>query len=106
LRIKAYNTGFKSSRCGRKNCMGCELGPPTLSSKIIKNLGEKICKMDPIELSDAKLITSHTSNRAISKKKNSKAELARKNNRKAQVPSKKIVPNGGKASKESKDMKK
>jgi hypothetical protein len=106
LRIKAYNTGFKSSRCGRKNCMGCELDPPTLSSKIIKNLGEKICKMDPIELSDAKLITSHTSNRAISKKKNSKAELARKNNRKAQVPSKKIVPNGGKASKESKDMKK
>jgi hypothetical protein len=83
LRIKAYSTGFKSSGCGRNNCLGCELDPPTLSSKIIKNLGEFFCKMDP---TDAKLKTSHTSNRAVTKKQNHKTETTGQNNKKSQVP--------------------
>jgi hypothetical protein len=32
LRIKPFNTGFKSSGCGRKNCLGYELEPPSLST--------------------------------------------------------------------------
>jgi hypothetical protein len=65
LRIKAFNTGFKSAGCGKNNYFGCELDPPTLSTKVIKNLAEKFYKMDPKVFIDSSLTSSHTSNKAI-----------------------------------------
>jgi hypothetical protein len=47
--------------------LGCELDPPPLSKKIIKNLGEKFYKMDPKDLSNVALKSSHTTKKAISK---------------------------------------
>jgi hypothetical protein len=71
LRIKAFNTGYKATGCGKRNWLGCDLDPPSISTKVIKNLGEIFCKMDPKDLSDGALMAPHTSKRAIIKKQNS-----------------------------------
>lgn len=47
--------GFKSSHCADKNYFGCSAVPPTLSSKVIRNLGETLCKIPPEELTEEKL---------------------------------------------------
>ena len=47
--------GFKHKTCTEKNCLACGGIPPTLSKKVIRNLGETFCKIDPAELSDSKL---------------------------------------------------
>jgi hypothetical protein len=41
MRLKSQNMGFKLAGCGRKNCLGCDLDPPSLSTKVIRNLGKK-----------------------------------------------------------------
>jgi hypothetical protein len=91
LRIKAANTGFKAAGCGKKSCLGCELDPPSLSNKIIKNLGEEFCKMDPKDLSDATLKASHTTKKAVSKVEAKTSEGAAI--KKPQKPPKKSVKN-------------
>jgi hypothetical protein len=67
LRIKSFNTNFKAKGCGRNNCFGCELDPPSLSAKVIKNLGEKFYKMDPKDLTEANLKQSQTLKKAVMK---------------------------------------
>jgi hypothetical protein len=74
LRIKAYNNGFKASACGRTSYLGCELDPPPLSSKVIKNLGERFCKMDPKDLAEPALKESHTKKKALMKVQKKEAE--------------------------------
>jgi hypothetical protein len=43
--------------------------PPPLSTKIIKNLGEKFCKMDPSELPHSSLMASRATKKAVSPRK-------------------------------------
>jgi hypothetical protein len=71
--IKAHNTGFKPSGCGKKNYLGCDMDPLHLSSRVIRNLGTNFCKMDPDKLSDAALHTSKAKNKVVGNKGN-KAE--------------------------------
>jgi hypothetical protein len=97
LRIKAYNTWFKAVGCGKKNCLGCELDPPPLSSKVIKNLGASFCQMDPKDLSDTPLKTSHTARKTI-KKAQSKA-VEGPEPKKGQKKSQNSSPNGDKSKK-------
>lgn len=49
------NKGFKSSSCKDKNCLGCSATPPTISPKVIRNLGVTCCGINLDELSLAKL---------------------------------------------------
>jgi hypothetical protein len=70
LQIKAHNTGFKASGCGKKNCLGCDMDPPHLSSRVIRNLGSNFCKMDPAKLSDTTLRTSKTKDKVVGNKGN------------------------------------
>jgi hypothetical protein len=93
LRIKAFNTSFKASGCGKGDCLGCELDPPSISTRVIKNLGDKFCKMDPKELTEKALRAPHTTKRAIMKKQ---APVAKQVSNKANEASKKACPNDGK----------
>jgi hypothetical protein len=54
-RLKKENKGFKSTYCKDKNCLGCSSTPPTISQKIIKNLGASFCRLDPADLTAEKL---------------------------------------------------
>jgi hypothetical protein len=46
-RFKNKNNGFKSSSHSDKRCICCSPSPPTMSTKLIKNLGIQFCKKDP-----------------------------------------------------------
>jgi hypothetical protein len=96
LRIKAFNIVYKASGCGKRNCVGCELDPPSISTKVIKNLGEIFCKMDPKDLSIGALMAPYTSKRAIMKKQSSADGHVGQNTSKTKPTSKKQVPNGDK----------
>jgi hypothetical protein len=73
LRLKSQNTGFKPAGCGRKNCLGCDMDPPSLSTKVIRNLGEHFCKVAPELMSDEALKATKAKKRVI--KPNSKAHV-------------------------------
>jgi len=57
MRLKLINKGFKSSptSCKDKNCLGCAATPPTISPKVIRNLGASFCGINPIDLTPVKL---------------------------------------------------
>jgi hypothetical protein len=76
LRIKAHNTGFKASGCEKKNCLGCDIDPPHLSSRVIRNLGSNFCKMDLAQLFDATLSTSKVKDKVVGNKSNKAARKA------------------------------
>lgn len=74
LRIKKANKGFKTSACKDKNCLGCSAGPPTISPKVIRDLGASFYNIDPKELTDSKLNAKPKKGKA----KDSKADKAKK----------------------------
>jgi hypothetical protein len=49
-RKKDQLKGYKRSACASKNCLGCDVIPPTISPSIIKNLGASFCKVDADKL--------------------------------------------------------
>lgn len=82
-RIKKVNNGFKGKTCMEKYCICYSTEPPTLSSKVIRNLGETLCKISPGVISDEALL--HKPKTAVKKQKQSgitkgKAKNSRKNN--------------------------
>lgn len=52
-RVKELNKGFKRSVCPHKDCFACASAPPTISSKVIRELGSEFCKVKPEALIDA-----------------------------------------------------
>lgn len=44
-RVRKVCNGFKPSICMNKKCLACTPDPPTLSVKVIKNLGAAFCKV-------------------------------------------------------------
>ena len=62
-RLREARAGFMQGSCQKKNCLMCQHkfeGPPSLSAKVIRNLGEKFCNLSEVDLSD----------KALKKKKN------------------------------------
>jgi hypothetical protein len=55
-RLKLNYNEFKPSICSDRRCTSCS--PPTLSTKVIRNLGVQLCGMDPEELNDEALVKS------------------------------------------------
>jgi len=68
LRIKKANNGFKALACKDRNCLGCSAVPPTISPKIIRDLGAAFCNIDPEELSEDKLNVKPKKSKVESKK--------------------------------------
>lgn len=65
MRLKLINKGFKfsSSSCKDKNCLGYVAKPPTISPKVIKNLGSTFYGIDPTELTTSKLNAKPVANK-------------------------------------------
>ncbi|TVU16793.1 hypothetical protein EJB05_36948, partial [Eragrostis curvula] len=66
-RIKDITKGFKRSMCPHRDCFACAGAPPTLSPVVIKELGDKLCKVGPEALSEAALSTRKTKKTAVKK---------------------------------------
>lgn len=74
-RLKKLHKGFKSSICKDRSCLGCSVTPPTISPKIIKNLGASFCGLNPDDLSPSKLQTKPARKKAVSKKKSKNSNV-------------------------------
>jgi hypothetical protein len=62
-RLRDARAGFRQGPCQKKNCLMCQHkfeGPPSLSAKTIRRLGERFCNLSEEELAD----------KALKKKKN------------------------------------
>jgi hypothetical protein len=82
-RLKDSRVGFKHGSCPKRNCLMCQHkfdGPPTLSTKVIWNLGSKFCKMSEDDLTDKNLEKKKSSSGSVSssrpndKKRNGKKD--------------------------------
>jgi hypothetical protein len=51
-RLKSMSQGFKSFTYPPKNCLCCDVEPPTLSSHTIRSLGKDFCKIPADKLTD------------------------------------------------------
>lgn len=56
--------GFKTSFYRDKNFIACST-QPTISSKVIRALGESFCNIDPVDLTLEKLNLKHKSSSAV-----------------------------------------
>ncbi|KAJ1277065.1 hypothetical protein BS78_05G265400 [Paspalum vaginatum] len=71
-RIREQSKGFKNHGCSQKNCTMCDSTPPTIPSSLIRNLGEKFCKIDPKLLTDDLLQATNKGPGSIGPKKSKK----------------------------------
>lgn len=67
-RLKTVYNGSKPSVCSDRRCLACSPSPPTLSTKLIRNLGVQFCEMNPELLEDA-VLKKGKKNQLVSKKK-------------------------------------
>jgi hypothetical protein len=68
-RLKLVHKGFKTSACKDRNCLGCSSTPPTISSKVIRNLGASFCGRNPEDLSPSKLNAKPAKKKPVGKTK-------------------------------------
>lgn len=54
-RLQQINRGFKRQTCQDRNCFPCNAGPPTIASKIVKNLYVSFCKANAKDCSEEML---------------------------------------------------
>jgi hypothetical protein len=47
-RLKVKSKGYKGKSCKTNSCYCCSTSPPTLSTRLIKNLGREVCKIKPV----------------------------------------------------------
>lgn len=73
-RVREINKRFRRSSCPHRNCLVCDGAPPTLSPKIIKDLGATFCQIGPEILSEAALSTTKAMKKAVEKKPSKKKE--------------------------------
>jgi hypothetical protein len=74
-RLKDSKASFRHGSCPKRNCLMCHHkfdGPPTLSTKVIRNLGAKFCSMSEEELTDKNLKKKNSTRSVCSKKPNKK----------------------------------
>jgi hypothetical protein len=76
-RLKDSRARFRQGSCPKRNCLMCHHnfdGPPSLSSKVIRNLGAKFCNMANEDLSDNNLKKKKFSSGSVGPKKTSKKD--------------------------------
>lgn len=72
-RLKSINKGYKGKTCTDKECLYCAVEALTMSQKVIRNLGEAFCKIDPRDLSDDALAKKSRKVAAVKKLSSSRA---------------------------------
>jgi hypothetical protein len=55
-RLCSRNLGFKQSSCTSKNCLACCAVPPSIPKKLMKTVGEDLCKIKPGKIEEEDLI--------------------------------------------------
>jgi hypothetical protein len=76
-RLKDSRARFRQGACPKRNCLMCHHnfdGPPSLSSKVIQNLGNKFCSMSDDDLSDTNLKKKKSSSGSVGQKRMSKKD--------------------------------
>lgn len=76
-RLREARAGFRQGSCQKKNCLMCHHkfeGPPSLSAKVIRNLGEIFCSMSKEDLSNKKLQKKKKSSGCVGPNKPSKKD--------------------------------
>jgi hypothetical protein len=76
-RLKDSRAGFRQGSCPKRNCLMCHHnfdGPPSLSSKVTRNLGAKFCNMLDEDLPDNNLKKKKFSSGSVGPKKTSKKD--------------------------------
>ncbi|TVU40687.1 hypothetical protein EJB05_14157, partial [Eragrostis curvula] len=68
-RVKDRNKGYRSSACAHRDCFACSAEPPTLSKKVIKNLGVTLCKIPHQAMSDEALAKTAAQKKPIGPEK-------------------------------------
>lgn len=81
-RVRLANDGYKSD-CTKRNCRSCN--PPTLTTKIIRNLGTQFCSMEEEELQEKKLLNGDTAREPVAKKKAKTRENKNKGKKEAEA---------------------
>jgi len=78
-RIRQGNNGFKNPTCSSKKCTSCN--PPTLTNKIIRNVGVQFCSLEPEELVDEILEIKGNKKESESKKRSKKIDNHEESNK-------------------------
>jgi hypothetical protein len=71
-RLREARAGFRQGSCQKKNCLMCQHkfeDPPSLSAKVIRNLGAKFCSMSEDDLSNKMLKKNKNSSGCVGPKK-------------------------------------
>lgn len=64
-RLKWKLTGFKGNSYAHRNHFRCSAVPPTISTKVMKNLGERFCKVSANKISNENLTKKRKPKAAI-----------------------------------------
>jgi hypothetical protein len=82
-RLKDSQAGLRQGACSKRNCLMCHHnfdGPPSLSSKVTRNLGTKFCNMSDEELSDNNLKKKKSSAGSVGQKRTSRKDKENEKN--------------------------
>lgn len=78
-RIQQGSNGFKSPGCPNKKCGSCT--PPTMSTKVIKSLGEQFCRISSEKLVEGELTRGGEAKAPIGRKKTTGKSTKKRGNR-------------------------
>jgi hypothetical protein len=68
-RLRNRNLGFKQSLCSSKNCLACNALPPSIPKKLMKTMGEDLCKIKPGKFEEEDLLVRKRGKQPIGSRK-------------------------------------
>jgi hypothetical protein len=68
-RLRSRNSGFKQSSCSSKNCLACCAIPPSIPKKLMKTVGEDLCKIKPGKIEEEDLFVRKRGKQPIGSRK-------------------------------------
>jgi hypothetical protein len=68
-RLRNRNLGFKQSICSSKNCLSCSALPPSIPKKLMKTMGEDLCKIKPGKFEEEDLLVRKRGKQPIGSRK-------------------------------------
>lgn len=73
-RLHSIHKGFKPSHCKQKSCLGCDAKPPLISSNVVRDLGERFCKVDQKCLTEERLLSKPAAKKPVGRPKKAKVD--------------------------------
>lgn len=78
-RVKHVSDGFKKDTCSDRRCLACTPNPPTLSTQVIRKLGNELYQLEGEDLSDEVLLTKKEQTSMVGRKKLGSTKKKRSN---------------------------